>query len=117
MRPENFDAIRANLDRLELRCQSLEGYLASCEAATIDRANLSDVFEYMPMATYSALLERLARAARPGARIAYWNLLAPRSRPLEMAGRLIPLDRLSKELHARDKAFFYNNFVVEEVAA
>lgn len=115
LRPENFHAIRSNLDRLELRCQSLESYLADCDAGTFDRANLSDVFEYMPSERHHALLRRLVRAARPGARFAYWNLLAPRSRPSAMAGRLQSLDQLSRRLHARDKAFFYNAFVVEHV--
>lgn len=116
LRPGNFAAIRDNLDRLELRCQSLADYLASRDAAAIDRANLSDVFEYLSLPGYHRLLERLALACRPGARLAYWNLLAPRTRPAAMAERLRPLDRLSQALHARDKAFFYSAFVVEEAA-
>jgi S-adenosylmethionine-diacylglycerol 3-amino-3-carboxypropyl transferase len=61
------------------------------------------------------LLEQLIRVGRPGARLAYWNTLADRHRPDFMADRLRSLDELSQSLHARDKAFFYCAFFVEEI--
>ena len=115
LRPENFAAIRANLDRLEWRCQSVEALLAETPAGSIDRFNLSDIFEYMSAASYHALLDRLIAAGRPGARLAYWNMLVPRHRPVSLAARLRPLDDESRRLHQADKAFFYSDFVVEEV--
>ncbi len=114
LRPEHFETIRAGLDRIEPRRQPVEDFLAG-DAGRIDRANLSDIFEYMSEPAYHGLLDALVRAARPGARLAYWNMLAPRSRPESMASRLLPLTDLSARLHARDKAFFYSRFVVEEV--
>ena len=62
------------------------------------------------------MLEDRARAAARGARLAYWNMLAPRRRPESMAARLRPLDDLAARLHLADRAFFYSAFVVEEVA-
>ena len=115
LRAENFDAIRANLDRLEWRLQSVEDFLTSEPDLRLDGANLSDIFEYMSEANTAALLSRLADASRPGARIAYWNMLAPRSRPDSLAHRLRPLEALAARLFAEDKAFFYSRFVVEEV--
>jgi S-adenosylmethionine-diacylglycerol 3-amino-3-carboxypropyl transferase len=115
LRPENFDAIRRNLDRLEWSRSSIEEYLDSHCALRMDRFNLSDIFEYMSPENYDRLLNRLVEAARPGARLAYWNMLAPRSRPGAMANRLRPLEELAKQLFAQDKAWFYSRFVVEEV--
>jgi S-adenosylmethionine-diacylglycerol 3-amino-3-carboxypropyl transferase len=114
LRPEHFDAIRANLDRLEWRCQSVEDFLASREPRSVDRFNLSDIFEYMSEGNYHRLLGQLAAGARPGGRLAYWNMLVPRSRPESLAGRLRPLTELADRLHRQDKAFFYSRFVVEE---
>jgi S-adenosylmethionine-diacylglycerol 3-amino-3-carboxypropyl transferase len=57
----------------------------------------------------------VAARGRPGARIAYWNMLAPRRLPDALADRLRPLDELAGRLHARDRAFFYQAFRVEEV--
>jgi S-adenosylmethionine-diacylglycerol 3-amino-3-carboxypropyl transferase len=117
LRPENFDAIRANLDRLEWRHQSLETYLGDAEARSIDRFNLSDVFEYVSQDSCSHMLARIADIGRPGARVAYWNLLVPRRRPECLSLRLEPLESLALRLHAQDKAFFYHSFIVEEVLA
>jgi S-adenosylmethionine-diacylglycerol 3-amino-3-carboxypropyl transferase len=115
LRPEHFETIRSRLDRIEWHCRSVEDYLDECGAGCIDRYNLSDIFEYMSPDRYHGLLDRIVRSARPGARLAYWNMLAPRHRPDSMADRLRPLIELSRRLHGEDKAFFYSDFVVEEV--
>jgi len=113
LREENFEIIRKNLDRLEWRCSSIEDVLDQGER--FDCFNLSDIFEYMSEESYEALLRRLVSNSNSGARLAYWNMLAPRSRPASMADLLEPLEELSKALFARDKAFFYSAFVVERV--
>jgi S-adenosylmethionine-diacylglycerol 3-amino-3-carboxypropyl transferase len=105
LREENFEPIRANLGRLEWRLATIEEYLATA-AEPIDCYNLSDIFEYMSAENYHKLLERLVAAARPGARLVYWNMLVPRTRPASMAGMLEPMDERARGLHLRDKAFF-----------
>ncbi len=114
LRAENFAAIRDNLDRLEIRQQSLEQFLAGQPAATIDRFNLSDVFEYVSPQSYHGLLQELVRVSRPNARLAYWNLLAERRRPSFMSNEIRPLCDLAAQLYQQDKAFFYQALVVEE---
>lgn len=115
LRPENFESIRANLDRLEWHCQSIEEFLDTSKGIVIDRFNLSDIFEYMSLENYQILLQKLVQAGRAGSRLAYWNMLAPRTRPESMADQLQPLSDLARRLHLADKAFFYSNFLVEEV--
>jgi S-adenosylmethionine-diacylglycerol 3-amino-3-carboxypropyl transferase len=115
LRPENFDTIRENLDRLEWRCCPLESFLDSVEPKSIGAFNLSDIFEYISSENYHGLLQQIVRAGRAGARLAYWNTLADRHRPDFMAHQLRSLDELSHRLHAKDKAFFYCAFFVEEI--
>ncbi len=115
LREESFDIIRDNLDRLEWRLESLEAFAARQNPSSFDRFNLSDIFEYMPAAAYTATLESLRRIGRPGGRLAYWNMLVRRQRPESMADRLRPLEAVSARLHREDKAFFYSAFVVEEL--
>jgi S-adenosylmethionine:diacylglycerol 3-amino-3-carboxypropyl transferase len=115
LRPENFGIIRDNLDRLEWHRVSLEEFVRRSAPGEFDRFNLSDVFEYVSPAHYEALLADIVRTARTGARLAYWNLLAPRSRPESLAARLHPLATLAGSLHASDRAFFYSAFRIEEV--
>ena len=115
LRPECFLAIRANLDRLEWHCCSLEDWLASHAGLKIDRYNLSDIFEYMSAEAYERLLQRLTCAGRPGGRLAYWNLLTERRRPAALADRLDPMVGLAARLRAQDRAFFYSDFLLEEI--
>jgi len=115
LQPENFDRIRANLHRLEWHCCSVEEYLKRLPHGAIARFNLSDMFEYLSLPNYHHLLHRLVQVGKPGGRLVYWNMLAPRSRPEGMADQLRPLPELAEALHRRDKAFFYSAFVVEEI--
>jgi S-adenosylmethionine-diacylglycerol 3-amino-3-carboxypropyl transferase len=116
LRPEHFDAIRANLDRVELVCSRVEDVGNQLNGTRVDRANLSDVFEYLAPDTARSLFTRVASFTRPGARIAYWNMLVPRRGADFVPALLRPLAALSRRLHAADKAFFYRDFIVEEVA-
>jgi S-adenosylmethionine-diacylglycerol 3-amino-3-carboxypropyl transferase len=115
LRPEHFDAIRDNLDRLEWRLSSVESFVAAAGERSFDWFNLSDIFEYMSEERTRELLAAIWRTARRGARLAYWNTLVPRARPEALAARLRPLTAVAARLHEIDKAFFYSAFVVEEV--
>ena len=114
LRAENFESIRAHLDRLEWRCCSLEQFVED-PRHTFDAFNLSDIFEYISPQSYERLLQLLIQTGKPGARLAYWNLLVPRRRPETLAALLKPLTKLSEALSKRDNTFFYGAFVLEEV--
>lgn len=115
LRPEHFDTIRANLDRLEWRCTAIEDLLDCSDGEPFDRYNLSDLFEYVSIEHYHRLLDAIVWRSRRGARLAYWNLLVPRHAPAHLSSRLRPLDQLATSLHARDRAFFYQALRVEQV--
>jgi S-adenosylmethionine-diacylglycerol 3-amino-3-carboxypropyl transferase len=115
LRPEHFDTIRDHVDRVEPHLLSIEELLGHTGSGAIDRCNLSDLFEYVSEDHYHRMLEGLVRASRPGGRLAYWNMLAPRRRPESMAAQLRPLDDLAGTLHLQDKAFFYSALRIEEV--
>ena len=115
LRKENFDAIRENLDQLEWHPMSIEQLLDAEPGLRVDCYNLSDIFEYMSDESFIRLLSTLVEGARDGARLAYWNMLVPRSRPPELADILVPNAELAERLHLQDKAFFYSRFVVETV--
>ncbi len=112
-RAEHYETIRSRLDRLELRHGALEAFCATGERA--DGFNLSDIFEYMSPGIAAEVYETLLDAANPGARLVYWNMMAPRRVPDALSGRVRTLTSLEDRLKARDKAFFYSDFVIEEV--
>ncbi len=110
-----FETIRNRIGKIEWHLLSIEDYLAQHPGVRFDAFNLSDIFEYMSADNYEALLDRLVAACNPRARLAYWNMLVPRKRPQSMSDHLRPLDELARRLYAQDKAFFYRDFIVEEV--
>jgi S-adenosylmethionine-diacylglycerol 3-amino-3-carboxypropyl transferase len=114
LQPEVFAALKRNLDHLILFEGPIEEAAAAHRGAGFDGFNLSDIFEYLDPETSAAIYGRLLDTARPGARFAYWNLLVPRRRPEELAARVRPLDDEARALFARDQAFFYSAFVLEE---
>lgn len=115
MRTRNHGMIRDRLDRISWRGQSLEGALGALPAKSVDRFNLGGMFEPTSEAAYHHLLKAIIRAARPGARLVYWNTLARRSRPDAMRRELRPLEDLSTRLSRTDKSLFSQHLVIEEV--
>jgi S-adenosylmethionine-diacylglycerol 3-amino-3-carboxypropyl transferase len=117
LRRECFEPIRRALleDRFRMVHAPIEELFEVEPQLKYDAFNLSDIFEYMSETAFHRLLEKVVGASRRGARLAYWNMLVPRSRPPTMADRLQPLEDLSASLFHEDRAFFYARFVVEEV--
>lgn len=117
LRRENYDTIKNRLDRIEWRQAAIEDAIKDLNAASLRpaRYNLSDIFEYMSAENTESLLRGLVNAGQSGGRLAYWNMMVPRSRPESLAHALEPLPALSRALHLKDKAFFYRAFVVEEI--
>lgn len=112
-REENFDIIRSRLDRLEVHCGSLESFVSSGEKA--DGFNLSDIFEYMDETVFKTVYASIIKASNPAARLVYWNMMVPRRVPPEHASSVVTLDAEEAEGKRNDKAFFYSDFVVEQV--
>jgi S-adenosylmethionine-diacylglycerol 3-amino-3-carboxypropyl transferase len=111
LRPEVYPHVQRHLDRLILFQGPID---AACEASRFDGFNLSDLFEYLDPEASAAVYARLVEASRPGARLAYWNMLVPR-RLAASHPRARHLEEESRRLFARDYAFFYSAFVLDEV--
>ncbi|HEX8616911.1 MAG TPA: DUF3419 family protein [Thermoanaerobaculia bacterium] len=107
----DLDALRANLDALTL----VRGSIDESAQGRFDGFYLSDIFEYVDPATHGAMYERLLAASNRGARLAYWNLLVPRRVPPQFASRVRELREEANALFAKDQAFFYSAFVLEQV--
>lgn len=112
-RSEHFETIKSRLDRIEIRPGSLEAFVSTGERA--NGFNLSDIFEYMSPEVFETVYETIVDASAPNARLVYWNMMAPRRVPAAMNDRIKTLTDVEDRLKAQDKAFFYSDFIVEEV--
>jgi S-adenosylmethionine-diacylglycerol 3-amino-3-carboxypropyl transferase len=114
LQPDVFPEVKRNLDRLLLYEGPVDEAAREHRGEGFDGFNLSDVFEYLDEPTSAEVYGRLLDTARPGARFAYWNMLVPRRLSDDFPGRARYLEAESRQLFARDLAFFYSAFVVEE---
>ncbi len=105
--------LNAAAERIRFVHAPLEEFLGAGQK--FSAFNYSNIFEYVPALHHAALLSRTADAAVPGARIAYWNLLVPRSCPPELAPRIERREAVAAALLAGDRAFVYGGFNVEIV--
>lgn len=115
LRSDVYPDVRRNLDRLTLFEGSVDEAAHAHRGEGFDGFNLSDIFEYLDADTSAAVYGRLLETARPGARFAYWNMLVPRRLAPSFPDRVRPLEAEARALFARDLAFFYSAFVLEEM--
>ena len=114
VREENFPKIRRNLSRLKLFHGAISDVF-KVERTGFDKFNLSDIFEYMSHELFLRTARVLLEHSRPCARLAYWNMLVSRGIARHWPKRVRLLQDLSENCFRRDKAFFYQAFLVDEV--
>lgn len=116
LREESYDQIKANLDNIEFRKVSIETFASEFDGK-IDAFNLSDIFEYMTQDAMDSLYETILQKAAPGARFAYWNMLAPRKCSDTLMKKYGVTTDASKNdaFLMKDKAFFYSKFYLDTI--
>jgi S-adenosylmethionine-diacylglycerol 3-amino-3-carboxypropyl transferase len=117
---EGHRKLRDARPRIRLVLQELEQHLPAVMDETNGEGrysafNYSNLFEYVSAEQHEQLLRLTVGAARKGARIAYWNLLVPRSAPASMDDLVERNVETARELLARDRAFVYGGFNLEIV--
>jgi S-adenosylmethionine-diacylglycerol 3-amino-3-carboxypropyl transferase len=115
LQPQNFDLVRARLDRVRIITGRCEEYLASRPSSTISKFNFTNIFEWMAADAFENVLRETVRVARDGAVITYRNLLVPRSRPERLGAWIRPDRTLAEALHTMDRSFIYKTYVVERI--
>jgi S-adenosylmethionine-diacylglycerol 3-amino-3-carboxypropyl transferase len=114
LREEHFDTIASRIQNITIHDGPIEQILPSLDEK-VDAFNLSDIFEYMSEDNTKKLAECIAKSSNKDARLAYWNMLAPRSCAQLLPDLMISDKELSKKLFVRDKAFFYSAFHVDKI--
>lgn len=109
---ENFKLIKSNIQRLQIR----QGFIENMdgEFGKFDCMNLSNIFEYMNQETFRKSAGKLIRLCKPNGKMAYWNLMVPRIMSGIFPEEINFLEDLSLRLSAKDKGFFYKQFIVEQ---
>jgi len=115
LRRENYDLIRARLDRIQIVTDGCEHYFASLPDSSMSKFNFSNIFEWMSPEAFENLLRETVRVARDKAVLTYRNLLVRREHPASLDANIRSRADVAASLQERDLSFIYNNFVVEEI--
>ncbi len=105
---ENFEIIKNNIDKLHLQKGLVEDAIR--KHGKFDAFNLSNIFEYMDTSTFTAVGSKLIEGSNSGAKLAYWNLMVPRS----LSQAFLAIREMQNSITLIDKGFFYKSFHVDE---
>lgn len=114
LQPENFDTIRARVDRVAALKRSFTDHLEGCADHSLDRFVLLDAQDWMTDAQLNALWQQITRTARPGARVIFRTAAVPSLLPGRLAPALLNRWRyeadLSRDWTKRDRSAIYGGF-------
>jgi S-adenosylmethionine-diacylglycerol 3-amino-3-carboxypropyl transferase len=113
---QNFEALRASADKVEMRHQSMTTFLEESGPGSIDCVVLLDAQDWMGDADLTGLWTAITNAARPGARVIFRTAADERLLPGRIPQNLLDQwdydgDR-SRALHDRDRSSIYGMFHV-----
>lgn len=77
LQPDNHDAVRNRIDRVEVRHVNMCDYLDAMPDASLDRYILLDAQDWMTDAVLTRLWTAITRTAKPGARVLFRTAAAP----------------------------------------
>ena len=113
VRPENYNAIKANLHKLHIK----QGYVEDIALAfnNFNAMNLSNIFEYMNKETFETVSAKILCACSSAAKLLYWNLMVQRKISTNNANKIKTQTHLAATLKNIDNGFFYNCINIDEV--
>lgn len=119
LRPENYLAIRENVDSVAVHHASVTELLARKPAASVDRYVLLDAQDWMTDDQLNELWAEIGRTAAPGARVIFRtagepSILEGRVRGA-ILGRWAYLSDRSQELTLQDRSAIYGGFHIYEL--
>ncbi len=110
LKRENFDVIKANLEKIKL----LRSDLLGIKDKKFDFINLSDIFEYMSREDFLKNVQKAESLCNDGARIAYWNMQNSQYiKDIQDSGFKFK-EELSNALFLANRSCFYRDFSVYE---
>ncbi len=107
--------LRDQAHRICIITTDLKDFLETAPKESFSKFYLSDVFELFSSEQYGSALRQVARVARPGSRLCYYNNLVSRSYSKSLVPFIQNEDELAQSLHRKDRSFVYRSVVVQQV--
>ncbi|MDT0684888.1 DUF3419 family protein [Autumnicola psychrophila] len=105
-RKENFQILKEQLHKLEIVAGEAIEYLLSQEGDDINKAGLSNIFEYVAEEQFAEVCQNLLNFRENPLRFIFWNLLQSQGDKHCKEHRL---EKLSEDLTANEGCFYFQN--------
>ena len=115
LRSCNFEFLKNNICKIQLINDKVERLIKKIPPGTVNKFNLSDIFEYMSFPDYLRTIDKLIQISGVDSRIAFWTLFVPRRIPLMYGTRIEQQKDQSENLSNKAKTFFYGDFNIWQV--
>lgn len=119
LQERHFHRLRENLKNLSVHQANMTHVLAQAEAKSVDRVVLLDAQDWMTNEQLNGLWCAITEAAKPGARVIFRTAgketILPNRLADDVLSRWTYLDKMSRDLHARDRSSIYGGFHVYEL--
>lgn len=100
---------------LSIYSTDMLSFLKGLPDASIDKYNLSDIFEPLDVETTNQIFIEILRTAKPNARLIFWNNLVHRDIPQNLKQYFHQDTEIEARLREKDRVFFYERFYVYEL--
>ena len=107
LKRENFETIKARVDRIRIFTDEAQNWIDSMPDNSINCFALSNICELMSEKDTRHLFEAVYRTARSDARIIFRNLMIPRDVPASLSGVIVKDELLSRCIYNNDRSFVY----------
>ncbi|MCM4156002.1 DUF3419 family protein [Gramella sp. AN32] len=111
---KNFEILKKQLPKLNIVTGEAIEYLLSREGEAINKAGLSNIFEYVAEAQFAEVCHKLLNQREKPIRIIFWNLLQSQGNKHCQDSLL---GNLSEKLSEKEACFYFKNVKVMESAA
>lgn len=113
-REQNYAILRKQLSKLQVVNAEVAGYLLSEKGRAINKASLSNVFEYTSSSEFEKVYRMLFANPNRSLRIVFWNLLQNQGAHLATDPWFDPV--LSAALTKKDACFYFRNVRVQSTS-
>lgn len=110
-RKENFSKLRTHLPKLKIVTGEAVEYLLSPQGENINKAGLSNIFEYVSPSHFEEMCANLFTLRKKPLRMVYWNLLQSQG---DTNCREFRLEEESNKLSQEEACFYFMNVRVME---
>ena len=116
LQEKNFETIKDRIGRVSLIQLDILDYLENCKTDPFSAVNLSNIFDFMSADMYTRYWDAVLSASTSKAKICHWNFVPVPNYEgsLCISERVSTLDKLSAYLHFKERAYFYQQFLVHE---